>query len=1477
MALALAATSASGVDPAPDDAVPVDDGLIHLSVGENATVDFGGGRSMKIEYIGHGFAVQGGTRPLRDGKLIDAAHWVEAPEIDKAFVSEVKADLATINSWGNGEEASRALPLGKKLLDFIEKGRPLGGDVGDSPRDYMFTNSEGKPYAVNVIVGKAGAGGNVHYPLDDARSQYVAKGGRKAGLGSVAFIDYSQTYSNFLDTNGTEIYYSPAQTLAHESGHAAHSIAGSRNSKPHVYQVKDPRTGKPYRVSDRAQPGARESVEESRTVGDALALMQFAGYKLSDAKKMSLPPFEGDTASVRRAVEEVNRLPHGTPEWKAAADAVGLRAGIAGINDKSLFEQAGLDARPHYAINPEVKYYASNGRVTWTKELQRSLPTATKDDGTPLFRPVTEREIVPSCAEDGLKCGIPASETVTAQQIKEGEKAVADYEEAVRAGSRPAVEPVDNKLIPELSPTELRSYAEARVTHAMAAYEAAPSGYRPGQFGFTSDLKVAMKNPGVIFQPFGAATSAKGVPPARVSGALTESWRTFNTALTPAMATLWINSIVEAFSQDASDLTKAAAVLAPVPVVGQLVGIADSADRRDGVGLAVNVLYLLATASEYAGQPELALLFGVAALVTQVIAGTVDWVTGKTEDARLIEGRNQAWHDTMKKEVIEKSVPELLSAAQKAFDLAQKRVMFGAYTTMEVVNANAAKTGSSSAIAAARSGNVQVMADAKASVQSLRSGFINGVHQAFTALFASLNEGNGADEFTTAYMDKAVWPGWSNDHIFSYCMEHDPRATENSCPNPGKYIPEMRAKFDTLYTKPVLADKPKNLFTAGDLRDVHDAVDSQVSTSKMFTPLSISDTSPVPPMGFIPCADEGGRCAGTEGHTGQVAFGAAGKYVTTALPPGGIACKPSSFSTDPNPSAHESCFVPAQDNASGGGGGSWLQPVRVCADEGGRCSVSGTQEVAFGTGANWIVKPVTFLTVCDSSSNGFGADPAPGKAKECRVLTGAPPSQAVNAGGPYQACAVQSQHCHVSGKVRLAFGAHVDDETRDWVYKSINGDDYPNGVPCTTSTFGEDPLPGERKSCYIANPPAQFTFCAGPDRTCSVPDSGSYQMAYGGDGSWVVKTVTSGNVTCNDTAFADIASLTSNDARADAHNYCYLSAKNHDLVLGADIQHEVQSVESDWQAHACARDRDLCKTNGPTALAYGTYEPQRKGTYLVRPFTPRSGESATLCSFTRFTPRDPQLNDAHCFLLNPPTPAFDPAQTDFVYRETKRTHPDAVKQPSTSSPRPAPSDPHPAHGRSFSTGFETDDTKPTWTDTVDEDGGGLSNVTGGNAKPGPVASPHSGEPARTGTGSLQYAGSTRGGIGNAHAYLKVFDLSDKPLTIGRASTLSYWIYPKNADRWDGMDWPVNNSNCVALDLVFTDGTTLRDSGAADQNGNKAHPAAQCDRLKPNEWNHITVQLTDHSGKEINRITLGYDQNYPGAADYSGYIDDIKIS
>lgn len=116
--------------------------------------------------------------------------------------------------------------------------------------------------------------------------------------------------------------------------------------------------------------------------------------------------------------------------------------------------------------------------------------------------------------------------------------------------------------------------------------------------------------------------------------------------------------------------------------------------------------------------------------------------------------------------------------------------------------------------------------------------------------------------------------------------------------------------------------------------------------------------------------------------------------------------------------------------------------------------------------------------------------------------------------------------------------------------------------------------------------------------------------------------------------------------------------------------------------------------------------------------------------------------------------------------------------------------------------------------------------------------------------------------GYSYAYMEIVNLSGQNLVVGPSTTLIYWIFPQSpsgtttgASLTSG-----NNSSCVAIDLIFSDGTNLRDCGATDQYGIRAHPEYQCGHLATNAWNQIIVALGSFaSGKTIVRLDAGYDQ------------------
>jgi predicted GH43/DUF377 family glycosyl hydrolase len=214
---------------------------------------------------------------------------------------------------------------------------------------------------------------------------------------------------------------------------------------------------------------------------------------------------------------------------------------------------------------------------------------------------------------------------------------------------------------------------------------------------------------------------------------------------------------------------------------------------------------------------------------------------------------------------------------------------------------------------------------------------------------------------------------------------------------------------------------------------------------------------------------------------------------------------------------------------------------------------------------------------------------------------------------------------------------------------------------------------------------------------------------------------------------------------------------------------------------------------------------------------------------------------------------------------------DHVVALATSPLRPPASGPPP--GTAFATSFEIGQPPPDWNNAIDTSpgGGGMANV-GGNCCG--LTAPETGlreEYTHSGPTALMYSGMAMGQADN-HAYTEVFDESANPIPVDKNMSLYYYIFPQSNPNSVG-----TNGTCVSLDLIFSDGTALRNLGAVDENGHGLTPAQQCGHLTVNQWNAVSSNIGKvAAGKEIVRIDVGYSQPN-GSGDYRGYIDDIALS
>jgi hypothetical protein len=107
------------------------------------------------------------------------------------------------------------------------------------------------------------------------------------------------------------------------------------------------------------------------------------------------------------------------------------------------------------------------------------------------------------------------------------------------------------------------------------------------------------------------------------------------------------------------------------------------------------------------------------------------------------------------------------------------------------------------------------------------------------------------------------------------------------------------------------------------------------------------------------------------------------------------------------------------------------------------------------------------------------------------------------------------------------------------------------------------------------------------------------------------------------------------------------------------------------------------------------------------------------------------------------------------------------------------------------------------------------------------------------------------------------------IPVTSSTRLSYWIHPQSQ---------ASSSSYVAIDLIFHDGTSLRDSGAVDQHGVRVHPELQGKggRLVSDSWNLVQSDIGRvAAGKTVKRILVGFDR-LDSTGNFRGFIDDIQI-
>ncbi len=143
---------------------------------------------------------------------------------------------------------------------------------------------------------------------------------------------------------------------------------------------------------------------------------------------------------------------------------------------------------------------------------------------------------------------------------------------------------------------------------------------------------------------------------------------------------------------------------------------------------------------------------------------------------------------------------------------------------------------------------------------------------------------------------------------------------------------------------------------------------------------------------------------------------------------------------------------------------------------------------------------------------------------------------------------------------------------------------------------------------------------------------------------------------------------------------------------------------------------------------------------------------------------------------------------------------------------------------------------------------------------------------------LLVAGKVTSGATSPNCYYWLFNdvlIPYHDITIQSGTKLSYWIYPYD-DSGDATD----GNRCVAIDLIFSNGSALRNHPElTDQNGHHSHPAQRHDHLVPNTWNYVEIDLSAMAGQTIQQVWAVFDDpNYLSHGEkYRVYIDDLRFA
>ncbi|MBC7619794.1 MAG: hypothetical protein H7293_12565 [Candidatus Saccharibacteria bacterium] len=250
----------------------------------------------------------------------------------------------------------------------------------------------------------------------------------------------------------------------------------------------------------------------------------------------------------------------------------------------------------------------------------------------------------------------------------------------------------------------------------------------------------------------------------------------------------------------------------------------------------------------------------------------------------------------------------------------------------------------------------------------------------------------------------------------------------------------------------------------------------------------ITPSAWIDPIGWLTVASESGSFASSKPQ--NMRYGASSSWVYKNVSAGTVVCNNTTW-TDPIVGTVKSCAVQSTP---------W---VTIATEALPAFSVTGSQQVRYGSGSIWAYKMVTGDGTCSFSS--FTSDTSLFTTKDltrhCEIASVAPSEVAVaNAG----------QSFVVGGTQTVSFG----------VNNALRGTPLTGVVTCPSITDGPlgDPAPGFGKFCNLPTSVMTWTKVASENGTLTLPFY-PRTVRYGSGSRWVSKQITAA-ATCNNALFA---------------------------------------------------------------------------------------------------------------------------------------------------------------------------------------------------------------------------------------------------------------------------------------------------------------------------------------------------------------------